>query len=85
MSEPHTTKPVPDAAHFQQRDGETYIALGIFIDAVGLPVLIGTYWAYQTSVRAAIVNGVCGMVLVLVGVAAMLYGRLLLARSKKKM
>lgn len=31
----------------EKRDGETYIALGIFIIALGLPVLLGTYWAYQ--------------------------------------
>jgi len=39
----------------EKRDGETYIALGIFIVAVGLPVLLGTYWAYQALVPGHIV------------------------------
>ena len=39
----------------EKRDGETYIALGIFIVAVGLPVLLGTYWAYQALAPGHIV------------------------------
>lgn len=39
----------------EKRDGETYIALGIFIVAVGLPVLLGTYWAYQALAPGRIV------------------------------
>ena len=68
----------------EKRDGETYIALGIFIVAVGLPVEAGTYWAAQTNVRAAIVNVVCATVLLLIGVAAIVYGRVLLARNKRR-
>ncbi len=30
----------------EKRDGETYVALGLFILAVGLPVIFGTYYAY---------------------------------------
>jgi serine/threonine-protein kinase len=30
----------------EKRDGETYVALGLFIIAVGLPVIFGTYFAY---------------------------------------
>ncbi|HUW62090.1 MAG TPA: PASTA domain-containing protein [Candidatus Bathyarchaeia archaeon] len=39
----------------EKRDGETYIALGIFIMAVGLPVLLGTYWAYQAMAPGHVV------------------------------
>jgi len=66
----------------EKRDGETYIALGLFIVAVGLPVLAGTYFAAQTNVRAAIVNVVCAIVLLLIGAGAIGYGKLLLARNR---
>jgi hypothetical protein len=69
----------------EKRDGETYIALGLFIVAVGLPVMAGTYWAYQTNVRAAVVNVVCAGVLLLIGVASIVYGRVLLARNKRRL
>lgn len=68
----------------QKRDGETYIAVGIFVVAVGLPVLAGTYWAAMKSPHAAIVNGICGGVLVAIGVTAIVYGRLLLRRSRRQ-
>jgi hypothetical protein len=68
----------------EKRDGETYVALGIFILAVGLPVVAGTYWAYQTNVRAAVVNVVCGAVLLLIGAGSVLYGRTLLVRNKNR-
>jgi hypothetical protein len=68
----------------EKRDGETYVALGIFIVAVGLPVAAGTYWAAKSDVSAAVVNIVCACVLLLIGFAAITYGRLLLARNKKR-
>ena len=68
----------------EKRDGETYIALGLFIVAVGLPVMAGTYWAAKVDVPAAIVNGVCAGVLLLIGAAAITYGRVLLARNKRR-
>ena len=68
----------------EKRDGETYIALGLFIVAVGLPVMAGTYWAAQTNVPAAIVNVVCASVLLAIGVAAIVYGRVLLVRNKNR-
>jgi hypothetical protein len=68
----------------EKRDGETYVALGLFIVAVGIPVVAGTYFAYQTNVRAAIVNAVCSVVLLMIGAASILYGRLLLARNKRR-
>jgi hypothetical protein len=67
-----------------RRDGEIYIALGCFILAVGTPVLIGTYFAQaEGHMRAAVVNLVCSMVLLLIGVASIVYGRLVLARHKR--
>ncbi len=62
-----------DAKDFAKRDGETYIAVGLFIFALGVPVLIGTLWALEKP-NAAIVNAVCGAVLTLIGLAAMAYG-----------
>ncbi len=67
---------------FQHRDAEMYIAIGIFVFAVGLPVLIGTMYALE-SPRAAVVNAVCGVVLILVGLASTGYGWLLLLRHRK--
>ena len=68
----------------EKRDGETYIALGLFIVAVGIPVLAGTYWAAQVDVPAAVVNVVCAGVLLLIGAVAITYGRILLARNKRR-
>ncbi len=66
----------------EKRDGETYVALGLFIVAVGVPVLAGTYFAAQTNVRAATVNVVCAIVLLMIGLGSVAYGRLLLSRNK---
>ncbi len=83
MSEP---KPESNPnIEMEKRDGETYIALGIFIVAVGIPVVIGTYWAYQSNVRAAVVNVVCGVTLLLIGAASMFYGRVLMRRAKRRL
>jgi len=68
----------------EKRDGETYIALGLFIVAVGTPVVAGTYWAAQTNIRAAIVNIVCAAGLLAIGFASIIYGRVLLARNKRR-
>ncbi len=66
----------------EKRDGETYVALGLFIVAVGIPVMVGTYFAAQTNVRAAVVNVICATVLLMIGAGAIIYGRLLLTRNK---
>lgn len=85
MSEINESKPVNNVnIAMEQRDGETYIALGLFIVAIGLPVVAGTYWAYQSNIRAAIVNIICAAVLLLIGFSAITYGRVLLARNKKR-
>jgi len=51
---------------------------------VGLPVVAGTYWAAQVDIPAAVVNIVCAGILLLIGAAAIIYGRVLLARNKKR-
>ncbi len=67
-----------------KRDAEIYVALGCFIVFVGIPVLAGTYWAAQTNPRAAVVNLVCSLVLLGMGVASIVYGRILLSGMKKR-
>jgi len=65
-------------ANLERRDAELYVVLGLFLFALGLPVILGTYFAMQVSdYRAAIVNCVCGLVLAGIGVAGMLYGWML--------
>lgn len=39
----------------QKRDAETYIALGLFILAVGIPVALGTYWAFAPTTSVGLV------------------------------
>lgn len=56
-----------------KRDGETSMAVGLFVFAVGLPVVIGTLWALDNP-RAAVVNAVCGLVLLAIGGGATWYG-----------
>ena len=65
-----------------KRDGETSMAVGLFVFALGLPVLIGTVWALDNH-RAAIVNAICGAVLLVIGGAATAYGWMLYSRAKK--
>ena len=65
-----------------QRDGEIYKALGYFIIAVGIPVLIGTYFAAQVNMRAATVNAVCSLTLLTIGAISWIYGGVVLARHK---
>lgn len=58
-----------------RRDSELYFALGIFIVALGLPVVFGTYYAYQWGdFRPAIVNLISGLVMVGIGAASIFYG-----------
>lgn len=59
----------------EHRDAELYIVMGFFIAALGLPVILGTYYALQTgNYRPAIVNFVCGVVMTGIGIASILYG-----------
>ena len=65
-----------------KRDGETSMAVGLFILALGIPVLIGTLWALDNP-RAAVVNAICGFVLILIGDGATAYGWRLFKQAKK--
>jgi hypothetical protein len=65
-----------------ERDGETGMAVGLFVLALGLPVMLGTFWALDTP-RAAVVNFVCGLVLTLIGIGATAYGWRLFKQARK--
>ncbi|MBI2426044.1 MAG: hypothetical protein HYV27_24685 [Candidatus Hydrogenedentes bacterium] len=67
-----------------KRDGETYFAIGLYIFVIGLPVVFGTVFSLDTP-RAAIVNFIAGMVLVLGGLLGMYYGRALKKRNPDKL
>ncbi|HNR32606.1 MAG TPA: hypothetical protein PKI11_17080 [Candidatus Hydrogenedentes bacterium] len=68
---------------FHRRDAETYIAIGIFIAAIGVPVMVGTIWALDRP-HAALINFICGLVLTLLGAASIAYGWLWHRRNKKQ-
>lgn len=65
-----------------QRDGETSMAVGLFVLALGLPVLFATIFALDRP-RAAIVNAISGIVLILIGGGATLYGWTLYKRATR--
>ena len=65
-----------------KRDGETGMAVGLFVLALGLPVLFGTLWSLDNP-RAAVVNAICGLVLTLVGAGATAYGWKLFKQARK--
>jgi len=59
----------------EHRDAELYIALCLFLTALGLPVTFGTVFTLQRgNYRAAIVNLICGLVLDAIGIVWMAYG-----------
>jgi hypothetical protein len=68
-------------AELMKRDGETYMAVGLFIIALAIPVLIGTLWATERP-HAALVNLVAGAILGIIGGCALFYGWKLFKRSK---
>lgn len=65
-----------------KRDGETGLAVGLFVLALAIPVLIGTLYGLDQP-RAAVVNFVCGMVLLTIGAGASGYGWTMLKRARK--
>lgn len=65
-----------------KRDGETGMAVGLFILALAFPVLIGTLYGLDRP-RAAVVNFVCGLVLLAIGAGATGYGWILFKRARK--
>ncbi len=59
----------------EHRDAELYIALGIFVTALGIPVIFGTYYTLQSGdYKPAVVNFICGVVMTGIGIASILYG-----------
>lgn len=71
-NKPETGQTPQDPHQHTRRDAETQIALGIFVTAISLPVLLGTFWA--DSLKAVVVNVAAGLVLLGVGVAMALWG-----------
>jgi len=65
-----------------KRDGETNMAVGLFLFVLGIPVLIGTFWALDRP-HAAFVNAVCGGVLILIGAGVIAYGWLGVRKAAK--
>ncbi len=66
-----------------QRDSELYFALGIFIVALALPVVLGTYYAYQGgNIRPAVVNFISGLVMLGIGSASIVYGWIIRKRIR---
>lgn len=61
-----------------RRDGETLILLGVFLDALSIPVMIGAFFAERSPQ-----NWVClvsGVVLLAIGIAFVLHGKRVLKR-----
>lgn len=57
------------------RDAELYILLGGFLLCLGLPVILGTWYAMTAGrVHGAVVNLVAGVVLSAFGLAGVVYG-----------
>lgn len=67
------TAPADDPKCMKKRDGETNIAVGLFLFALGIPVLLGTL-GIDGNVRAATVNAVCGFALLSIGGGWIVYG-----------
>lgn len=65
--------PEEEPTCMKKRDGETNIAVGLFLFALGIPVLLGTL-GIEGNFRAATVNAVCGFALLLVGGGWVAYG-----------
>lgn len=64
-----------------KRDGETGMGVGLFVFALSIPVIIGTFYGLDNP-RAATVNCICGIALFLIGAGAIAYGWMLYQRSK---
>jgi hypothetical protein len=66
--------------HHTKRDGETLIALGLFLAVLGVPVILGIFWEPPGFVRW--VSAVCGLLLMGSGGAFMAKGVSLLKRVR---
>lgn len=67
-------------AMLAKRDAETQTMLGIFVTVLSVPVLIGTAWA--ENYRQMAVNLAAGLVLLGIGVAVLVWGRVMAKRIK---
>jgi threonine/homoserine/homoserine lactone efflux protein len=71
-------QPVSADEKHRKRDGETLIALGVFLTVLGVPVILGVLW--EPAGLARWVSGISGALLVVAGVAFCYKGRSLLRR-----
>jgi len=67
----------------RKRDGETNVAVGLFLFALSIPVLLGTFVALDRP-RAALVNAICGGVLFFIGAVVIAYGWWEFRKATKK-
>ena len=63
------------AQSLKARDAEIYILLGGFLLCLGLPVILGTWYAIAAGrMHGAVVNLIAGIVLSAWGLAGVVYG-----------
>ncbi len=61
--------------NLKTRDAELYVVLGSFLVALGLPVILGTWFAITGGrIPAAVVNAVAGLSLLAMGAGSIFYG-----------
>ncbi len=61
--------------NLKRRDAELYVVLGIFLVALGLPVILGTWFAVADGrMHAAVVNVLAGLVLAGMGGGSIFFG-----------
>lgn len=61
--------------NLKARDAELYVVLGVFLVALGLPVVLGTWFAVASGrMHAAVVNAIAGLSLVAMGGGSIFYG-----------
>lgn len=71
-------QPVSADEKHRVRDGETLIALGAFLAVLGIPVMLGIFWEPPGLDRW--VSAICGLLLLVAGLAFCYKGRSLLRR-----
>ncbi|HOV61416.1 MAG TPA: hypothetical protein PK349_10180 [Candidatus Hydrogenedentes bacterium] len=63
------------AQSLKARDAELYILLGGFLLCLGLPVILGTWYAMAAGrTHGAVINLIAGVVLSAWGITGMVYG-----------
>jgi hypothetical protein len=76
MTEPNEAQKTENSGsndHHTKRDAETQTVIGIFVIAMSIMVLIGTFFAVRP--HAMIVNVVAGTVLLAIGIGMVVLGR----------